>query len=246
VSPAAENKTGPDLHRRRFKTETHYKKIKDTFEKFKNLNSSQRARSCIRRRSCPCKTASELHTSLQKKSACRSHFRAEMVVVSRRARATSPAASAPGDCSAHIPKRNVNVVSAPHAKPAQESDIWATGIYSSSAERVLRTLIGPVFLLIATPAFVNLAALAAKDYDSDLVVVLAALATDTAKILLEAFPLPSAKVLLVVASFVALQLALFTLLPGKIFPGARAPSGFVPHVSHPPRFPATYTLKYSH
>jgi hypothetical protein len=113
-----------------------------------------------------------------------------------------------------------------------ESDIWGTGVYSSSAERVLRTLVGPILLLLATPIFVNVAALAAKEYDSDLAAMWATSGYSVTRILVDAFPLPSSHVVAAVIGFIVFQLALFVLLPGKVFPGARAPSGFVPQVRH--------------
>ncbi len=151
-----------------------------------------------------------------------------MALTSSGKRSASPVLSSP-DAHSRTSKRNVMGVH--QAKNTQESDIWATGIYSSSAERILRTLVGPIVLLITLPVFVNLAALAAKEHDSNLVAVLTAAAADTSKVLQEAFPLPSLKVVLAVLFFIMMQLALFTLLPGKLFPGARSPSGFVPQVS---------------
>ena len=151
-----------------------------------------------------------------------------MALTSSGKRSALPVLSSP-DAHSRTSKRNVMGVH--QAKNTQESDIWATGIYSSSAERILRTLVGPIVLLITLPVFVNLAALAAKEHDSNLVAVLTAAAADTSKVLQEAFPLPSLKVVLAVLFFIMMQLALFTLLPGKLFPGARSPSGFVPQVT---------------
>ena len=151
-----------------------------------------------------------------------------MVNKTTRLRALSPASSTSDSGGNSAPKTRKLV-----APLGAESDLWATGIYASSAERILRTVVGPIVLLVAAPLFVNVAALAAKHHDSDLLAVLAD-AGDVTRVFRTAFPLPSLRVALVVASFVALQLALFTLLPGKMFPGARAPSGFVPKVSAPP------------
>ena len=91
----------------------------------------------------------------------------------------------------------------------------------------MRTIIGPVLLLLATPIFVNVAALAAKEHDSD---VLAATGRSIFEVASDAFPLPSIDVVVAFAGFIAFHLALFVLLPGKIYPGALAPSGFVPQV----------------
>ena len=151
---------------------------------------------------------------------------------SPRLRAASPAAAASDDSNpykktypASLRQRRPAPQGSP--QPCKESDLWATGIYSCSAERVLRTIIGPVLLLLATPIFVNVAALAAKEHDSD---VLAATGRSIFEVASDAFPLPSIDVVVAFAGFIAFQLALFVLLPGKIYPGALAPSGFVPQV----------------
>ncbi len=94
----------------------------------------------------------------------------------------------------------------------------------------MRTIIGPVLLLLATPIFVNVAALAAKEHDSDLLQVLVATGRSIFEVASDAFPLPSIDVVAAFAGFIAFQLALFVLLPGRIYPGALAPSGFVPQV----------------
>lgn len=152
---------------------------------------------------------------------------------SPRHRAASPSESSPDSNPykklyrprPHTPRRPLAAI---HVPPARDSDIWSSGIYTSSAERILRTLLGPVALLVAAPVFVNVAALAAKGYDSDIVAVLSAALADSPTFLSEAFPLPSFQVICAVASFVLFQLALFVLVPGQLFPGVRAPSGFVP------------------
>lgn len=145
-------------------------------------------------------------------------------------RAESPADAAASVSSdlAHDRLRSAAKTQKTKALSAPESDLWATGIYSSPSERILRTLAGPILLLIAAPVFVNIAALSAKEYDSDLIAVLSAAVADPATTVSQAFPLPSLNVVLPVCCFLFFQLALFVLLPGKIFPGARAPSGFVP------------------
>jgi hypothetical protein len=166
---------------------------------------------------------------------------------SPRSRAASPAAAAPDSSNPYVktyrprPSTARRRVAEPHDQPVPESDIWATGIYTSSAERILRTLLGPVLLLCAAPLFVNVAALAAKENDSDFVATLYAALADPPKFLLKAFPMPSRHVVLAFVSFVGLQLALFTLVPGQVFAGARAPSGFVPQV---PRRPASYSVRH--
>jgi hypothetical protein len=147
-------------------------------------------------------------------------------------RAESPAAAAALAVSesSHQRQRSASKTQTTKVLSAPESDLWATGIYASSSERILRTLAGPILLLFAAPVFVNIAALSAKEYDSDLIAVLSAAVADPATTVSQAFPLPSLNVMAPVFCFVLLQLALFVLLPGKIFPGARAPSGFVPQV----------------
>ena len=156
---------------------------------------------------------------------------------SPRPRTLSPAAASAADESDPYKKiyppslRNRRPSSDPQGSPIKESDLWATGIYSSSTERVLRTIVGPILLLLATPIFVNIAALAAKQHDSDITTVWAAAGYSITTFLSDAFPIPSKHVVAAVTGFVVFQMALFILLPGKIFPGARAPSGFIPQVS---------------
>jgi hypothetical protein len=166
---------------------------------------------------------------------------------SPRHRAASPSESSPDSNPykklyrprPHTPRRPLAAI---HVPPARDSDIWSSGIYTSSAERILRTLLGPVALLVAAPVFVNVAALAAKGYDSDIVAVLSAALADSPTFLSAAFPLPSFQVICAVASFVLFQLALFVLVPGQLFPGVRAPSGFVPQVHPPLRYLASYSI----
>ncbi len=147
-------------------------------------------------------------------------------------RAESPAAAAASASSKSAHERLSSTAKTKTQKTkaisAPESDLWATGIYSSPSERALRTLVGPILLLVAAPVFINIAALSAKEYDSDFIAVLSAAVADPATTVSQAFPLPSLNVVLPVCCFLCLQLALFVLVPGKIFPGARAPSGFVP------------------
>ncbi len=96
-------------------------------------------------------------------------------------------------------------------------------------ERHLRTTVGPLLLLIVTPLFINLAALAGLKHDSSIVALYAAYADQPlAALIADAFPLPSLRVVTAVAAFVLFELVLFLGIPGKVFSGVRAPSGFVP------------------
>jgi 7-dehydrocholesterol reductase len=120
-----------------------------------------------------------------------------------------------------------------------DTDLWGGSAYSSAAERVLRTTVGPLVLLVATPLFLNLAALAALRHDSSFGAMLAAYPT-WGRLLAAAFPAPTPAVAGGVAAFVAFQLALFVGLPGRVFPGVVAPSGFVPRFRR--NGPAAYLL----
>jgi 7-dehydrocholesterol reductase len=113
------------------------------------------------------------------------------------------------------------------APPALASDVWH-GAFAGPADRFLRTTLGPLLLLLATPLFVNLAALAALRHGSSFTALAAAYATPRAA-LAAAFPLPSARLAAALAAFVAFEAALLVALPGRVFAGAVAPSGFVPH-----------------
>lgn len=109
---------------------------------------------------------------------------------------------------------------------AAASDVWF-GSFSSPLDRFVRTLAGPLILLLATPVFVNVAALAALRHGSSLFAL--AGSYDTPWALLEtAFPTPSLPVALSFFGFVAFEALLLIFLPGKIFAGAIAPSGFTP------------------
>lgn len=94
-------------------------------------------------------------------------------------------------------------------------------------DRFIRTLLGPAFLLLATPVFVNFAALAALRHDSSLPLLFSSYHTP-AEALAAAFPLPSVHLALSFGAFVAFQAVLLVALPGRVFNGAVAPSGFVP------------------
>lgn len=107
-----------------------------------------------------------------------------------------------------------------------DTDLWA-GSVGSALERQLRLVWGPLALLVVTPLFVNAAALAAKNHDSSFAIMLSAYSS-WGELLRAAFPAPTSTALAAVAVFCAFQLLLFLALPGKAFPGAVAPSGFVP------------------
>ena len=115
--------------------------------------------------------------------------------------------------------------SAAAAPPA--SDVWH-GAFAGPADRFIRTTLGPLLLLLATPLFVNFAALAALRHGSSFTALAAAYATPRAA-LAAAFPLPSLGLAAALALFVAFETALLVALPGRVFAGAIAPSGFVPH-----------------
>jgi 7-dehydrocholesterol reductase len=106
------------------------------------------------------------------------------------------------------------------------SDLWF-GSFSSPYDRFIRTKLGPLVLLVVTPMFVQLAALAALRHDSSLPLLLSSYRSPSAA-LAAAFPLPSARLALCFCAFVAFQAALLVALPGRVFSGAVAPSGFVP------------------
>ena len=112
------------------------------------------------------------------------------------------------------------------AAAAAHSDAWF-GRFASPLDRLVRTVLGPLFLLLAAPLFVNLAALAALRHGSSIPAMLRAHAAPGA-LLAAAFPLPSPRLAAALAAFVALQAALLVALPGRVFDGAVAPSGFTP------------------
>lgn len=132
----------------------------------------------------------------------------------------------------------------------KDTDLWF-GSFDNSTERFLRLSLGPFLLLFLTPIFVNVAALAAKYHDSSFMSLLTAYHLDassiftlfnsqgsshSAKVLLErvflllqaAFPFPSLSSVKLVCGFIFFQLCLFLILPGRMYDGAIAPSGFVP------------------
>ncbi len=73
----------------------------------------------------------------------------------------------------------------------------------------------------------NFAALAALRHDSSLPLLFSSYRTP-AEALAAAFPLPSVRLALSFGAFVAFQAVLLVALPGRVFQGAVAPSGFVP------------------
>ena len=128
----------------------------------------------------------------------------------------------------------VPVIASPSSAGAAD---WAADSFSSPLDRALRVTVGPLVLLIVTPVFVNLAALCAKRFDSSFVAMLAHYAllpgdgfspARAREMLGDAFPLPSAALLRLFAGFALFELVLLVALPGKVFDGAVAPSGFVP------------------
>jgi hypothetical protein len=128
-------------------------------------------------------------------------------------------------------RRRSRLLSAPETaarapSPPPPTDVWF-GSFSSPAERFIRTQLGPLFLLLVTPLFVQFAALAALKHDSSLPLLFSAYRSPAAA-LAAAFPLPSARLALCFFAFVAFQAALLVALPGRVFSGAVAPSGFVP------------------
>jgi 7-dehydrocholesterol reductase len=106
------------------------------------------------------------------------------------------------------------------------SDVWF-GAFSSPLERFVRTVAGPLFLLLVTPVFVNVAALAALHHDSSIFSLVASYDSPW-DLLAAAFPAPSPHLALCFFSFVAFEALLLICLPGKVFSGAIAPSGFAP------------------
>jgi 7-dehydrocholesterol reductase len=153
----------------------------------------------------------------------------------KRAASSSPKRAA---MPSPAPKRAAKPSPSPARRPAstttaqEETDLWGANAYASPLERLLRTVVGPLLLLVVTPLFINLAALAGLRHDSSFSALYAAynpLPSPLLSLLADAFPLPSLGVVGAVLLFVLFELVLFLALPGKVFPGARAPSGFVPH-----------------
>ena len=112
---------------------------------------------------------------------------------------------------------------------------WAADSFSGPCDRALRITIGPLLLLVATPIFINVAALTALQFDSSSLQVLSHYRifpdfsfTGARDLMHDAFPLPSPYLLKLAACFALFQLLLLVVLPGKVFHGAVAPSGFVP------------------
>ena len=87
--------------------------------------------------------------------------------------------------------------------------------------------VGPLLLLFVTPVFVNVAALAGLRADSSFL-QLWKMYPSLPELLRAAFPLPGWDTVAVLVGFTVFQLVLFVALPGKLYDGARAPSGFVP------------------
>jgi 7-dehydrocholesterol reductase len=109
---------------------------------------------------------------------------------------------------------------------APPSDPWF-GAFASPLDRFTRTLLGPLILLLVTPIFVNVAALAAQRHGSSLFALAESYDTPWS-LLAAAFPTPSPTVALCFTSFVVFEALLLIFLPGKVFAGAIAPSGFTP------------------
>jgi 7-dehydrocholesterol reductase len=105
------------------------------------------------------------------------------------------------------------------------TDIWSPQNYST-LEQLIREYIGPLFLMIICPIFVNVAAFVGKYYQSD--VFLAISSNSTTTILSTSFVIPSYSIIKIIILFCTLETILLLLLPGKIYEGARAPSGYVP------------------
>ena len=115
---------------------------------------------------------------------------------------------------------------------------WAAESFAGPLDRMLRVTIGPLLLLIITPVFVNVAALATLRFDGSVGQMLSTYnlipgaprfsLVSVYDLLCDAFPLPSISVLALMAAFVLFELLLFVLLPGKQYDGAVAPSGFIP------------------
>jgi hypothetical protein len=108
------------------------------------------------------------------------------------------------------------------------SDLWAP-VESSSWEKVIRKTVGPLLLLLVTPIFINVAALATRHPDASFLAMYEYYADRSfADLFAAAFPLPSTKLVVGLVCFVALQIVLFVCLPGRAYPGVVAPSGFRP------------------
>lgn len=133
-----------------------------------------------------------------------------------RARASAPRTST-------LPRSPLPPPPTPHTLA---SDPWH-GSFASPLDRLLRTTVGPLFLLVATPLFVNFAALAALRHASSFTALASAYPTVGAAFV-AAFPAPSPRLVAALAAFVTFEAALLVLLPGRLFAGAIAPSGFVP------------------
>jgi 7-dehydrocholesterol reductase len=123
-------------------------------------------------------------------------------------------------------KRNASSSSDPSSSRLTSSDPWF-GAFSSPFDRFIRTILGPFLLLIVTPLFVNIAALAALQYQSSLVTLF--LSYDSLRALfLAAFPLPSIHIIFAFITFVCFETFLLITIPGRVFLGAVSPSGFLP------------------
>ena len=122
-------------------------------------------------------------------------------------------------------KRNANASSIRLHVPTS-TDPWF-GAFSSPLDRFIRTILGPFLLLIVTPLFVNIAALAALQHESSLVSLFASYDSFSA-LFLAAFPLPSLAIIFTCLAFVLFETVLLLLIPGRVFLGAVSPSGFLP------------------
>lgn len=159
--------------------------------------------------------------------------------------------SAPRRTSVSSNVGNVKVVKKSEDIIENDSDLWGGRNFSGSLEKFIRLSIGPFLLLLLTPLFINIAALAAKHHDSDFSALLKTYQLDASSlfslynernntsvvttifervsfILQAAFPVPSLASVKLVCGFVIFQLILFIILPGRTFDGAIAPSGYVP------------------
>ncbi len=111
----------------------------------------------------------------------------------------------------------------------EDSDRWS-GEFSSLCERYVRLYCGPLFLILITPIFVNIAALTCRNHQcsfTDLWIdhtrgPAFSYYSIVAAIIVDSFRVPSNKVVGVVLAFCLFQFVLFKCIPGKLFPGKSA------------------------
>jgi 7-dehydrocholesterol reductase len=109
------------------------------------------------------------------------------------------------------------------------SDVWAPQYNDYSlTEWAIRTYVGPVLLIVICPLFVNLAALAMAKADGSIVDLLTSNTYSWKKLLIEAFPLPTFRVVKALTLFTLFQFLLLRFIPGPIYLGPISPEGEQP------------------